>query len=140
MPSDARFVTLYTDASDTGWGVVVFYVQDGTETQAESQESINVRELRALRIGLRILVDVFNASAKSPIVVSAFIDNTSALQWYKKGHSRSFVANGVLNDCQREFDRVVVIRFLQYVASAANFADAPSRRTYPDNCVAVPAQ
>ena len=127
-------VTMFTDASLSGWGVVIFNYGDcpirifaGKWSETEKRESINVLELRALRIGVRIL-----ASIKSPdevLSVQIFIDNTSAMSWVKRKRAARYSTNQLaleVDDIMKQ--HLIQLSSICYIESARNFADKPSRR------------
>ncbi len=124
---------VFTDASESGWGVVIFNLGErpmrvfaGPWSTLEASESINMLELRALRIGLRIL-----ALVKSPsdvIDLSGFIDNTTARAWTLRRRAPKWKANQLALEIDNDLKKnLIVLRHLDYVESARNFADAPSR-------------
>ena len=91
-------VTMFTDASLSGWGVVIFNYSDvpirifaGKWSETEKRESINVLELRALRIGVRTLASI--KSSDEVLSVQTFIDNTSAMSWVKRKRAARYSTN-----------------------------------------------
>lgn len=125
--------TMYTDSSLVGWGVVILdyhshplQVFAGKWSQAESSESINMLELRALRIGIRILSSIKNAS--EVIALNAFIDNTSARAWATRRRAQRWSTNQLALEIDDELRRSQIqLTSLNYVESANNLADKPSR-------------
>jgi hypothetical protein len=125
--------TVYTDASESGWGVVVLdygtrpiRIFAGPWTKTEQRESINMLELRAMRIALRIVNDL---KPSTEVIDVAFrIDNTSARSWASKARAKQFSANKLaleVNDELKQFNINAVS--IDYVKSHQNIADAPSR-------------
>lgn len=136
--SDCK-ATLYTDASESGWGVVVIDLYDrplrifaGKWSDQEASHSINHLELRALRIGIRIL-----ATLKDPmesLEVTAFIDNTTARSWATRRRASTFISNSVATEIEQILQASgVQLASLSYVESARNIADSASR-LFQDNC------
>lgn len=137
-PRPFKTATMYTDACETGWGVVILGYGDrpirifaGRWTPEEMKLSINVLELRALRIGVRIL-----ASLKASFEVlglTAFIDNTSARAWALRRRAPKWAANELAMEIHEQLQESgIVLEHLEYVESARNLADAPSRKFVPD--------
>lgn len=126
--------TMYTDASETGWGVVVLNFKDrpirifaGAWTEKEAKQSINVLELRALRIGIRKLADT--KAASDTVALHGFIDNTTARAWALKRRAPKWSANALTLELHDEMEKAgIQLASLEYVKSADNFADRPSRR------------
>lgn len=122
---------LYSDASLTGWGVVVFHTSGNISVSAgtwKRHEQIHILEARALRYGLKFFLRL--APEISNAHVRVWVDNTSLLGAIAKGHSRSFLLNVVVLHIQEEMRhlhaRKVTVEF-DYVHTSANFADGPSR-------------
>jgi hypothetical protein len=123
-------VTMYTDASETGWGVVLIYgdrawSRGGPWSDAESKLHINVLELEAIRIGLRLA-----AAILGPCTVNALVDNTTAISWASRGRSRNYLANEIIKQMGQEAAALgITLASLEYIESARNLADKPSRAT-----------
>ena len=125
-PSTTTSGTLYTDASDSGWGIIYFghegkvFSAGGKWSTFEKRQIIAERELRAVTIGLDLV------QAKWPLIqnVDILVDNTNAISWMKKGRSRRYAANEM---CAKVASHRVKISTLSFVASAANKADFLSR-------------
>jgi hypothetical protein len=125
--------TMYTDASEAGWGVVILDFLDrpirifGNQwSNLEAQESINMLELRALRIGLRTLATI--KSSDDVIALTAFIDNTTARAWTLRRRAPKYSANQLaleIDDILKQ-SKIQLVH-LDYVESARNLADKPSR-------------
>ncbi len=130
--------TMYTDASKTGWGAILFYrgrahVLAGSWSQAERLQSINILELTAIRNALTLLdVDRVcpHADTENPLKIRLLIDNTSALTWFANTRSRVYRANEILKQIADQLGtgrhkyRVVEAH---YVESSLNRADGISR-------------
>jgi hypothetical protein len=128
-PSPTTTWTVYTDASDVGCGVVVF-LQDRTLfwarawSPAERLTFINERELLAVRWLARLLrQSPLTAPLLDEAAVHLYIDNTAAAAWLRRRRGHSFIANAVTADV------CTTLRFasINYIESARNVADAPSR-------------
>ena len=125
-------ITLFTDASLTGWGVVVLTepsvtVYAGRWSPKEcDQVSINVLETMAVLKAAQRLPPLL-ALPSSLTEVRVFIDNTTAKAWVTEGCSSNRDANKVVAKLQ-QIERDHNLRFvMRYVKSARNPADAPSR-------------
>ena len=132
-PIATREMTLYTDASKSGWGVVIvdaipntIHILGQRWSTKESSASINILELKALRIGIRSIKQMAQQQA---VVVDAYIDNTSALAWAKRQRAANWIANQLAVDLHDDMkEGKIILRNISYVASAQNPADEPSRR------------
>jgi hypothetical protein len=132
-PGNAK-VYMYTDASETGWGVVIvgytsraIRVFAGRWSSQEAALHINVLELRAIRIGLRILAQL--KSDVERIELQLFVDNTTARAWTLKGRAKQWQANELANHVRDHASRNgILIASVDYVRSHQNPADDPSRR------------
>ena len=137
-----RSMVMYTDASDSGWGVVIventpnkIHILGQRWSTKESCAHINILELKALLIGIRTIKRITQNQA---VTVDAYIDNTSALAWAKRKRAANWTANQLAAEVQAELKvGNVALRGIAYVASAQNPADEPSRR-YSNN--ALPTQ
>lgn len=126
-------VTMFTDASESGWGVVIFNYGEkpirvfaGKWSSAESKEHINMLELRALRIGARIMAHL--KSEGEIIAIEVFVDNTTARAWASRRRAPTWNANQLAQEFSAELKTAdIQLRSIDYVESARNFADAPSR-------------
>jgi hypothetical protein len=125
---------MFVDASESGWGAVIFNYNNramrifaGPWSEKEKRESINMLELRALRIGIRMLSTI---KTEGEIVrVAGYIDNTTARAWALRRRAPKWQANQLALEIDDELkSNNITISSLDYVQSARNFADAPSRR------------
>jgi len=122
-----RVVTVYTDASEDGYGIIVFGLDDtrvvgGKWNDEEKKLHINILELATVRIALRFLR---LATDEPEIIIDWFIDNTTAIAVYKNGRSRTFALNSIVDEIlQHTWART---RKVEYIKSGDNPADAPSR-------------
>ena len=127
--------TMYTDASLSGWGVVIMDYGDcplrifaGEWTPDEKKCHINELELRALRIGVRLLNSV-RISASEITTIHALIDNTTARAWAIRGRAPQWSANELALQLHEELkDSKFQLGTIRYVESARNIADGPSRK------------
>lgn len=124
-PATRERVVIYTDASDTGYGAVLFAQTGEVAIIADkfppehTCENINVKETIA----------VYHALTKFDTACTAItlkIDNTSALGALKRTASPSFALNFWVGEVLhlQAWERVL---HASYVASSANKADVPSR-------------
>lgn len=133
-PNSNSKATMFTDACESGWGVVIFglgnrpiRIAAGRWSASEAAFSINVLELKAFQIGTRII-----AAEKNPneiLSLHAFIDNTSARSWAARRRAPRWMANQVATTLHDELASAnILLRSLDYVPSAYNLADKPSRK------------
>ena len=140
MPPTNSTATMFTDASESGWGVVILdfdpqpiRIFAGKWTPKEQTYSINLLELRALRIGIRILASI--KDDLQSVDLKVFIDNTSARAWAIRLRAPKWSANEIatnIGDLTRSSS--IQLSSIDYVESARNLADAPSRK-YESTCV-----
>ena len=128
--------TMFTDACETGWGVVILDYGDrpirvfaGNWSASEAKSHINELELRSFRVGARILASIKRQS--EVIALHGFIDNTTARAWATKHRAPRYTANKLALQLQEEMHAAnIQLLRLDYVPSAQNIADEPSRRTH----------
>jgi hypothetical protein len=133
---EQKTALIYTDASQDGWGAMIFLgdgrlcIRAGRWTPKEQEQAgvttvgtwnINVLEAMAVRKALE--TTAFDVGTKVKLVV----DNTSVLHRLPKGFSKSFALNTVLGHIHTLLQGKVVIESIEYVESARNMADALSR-------------
>ena len=94
-PNSKADITLYTDASNKGWGVVMgAKTTGGRWTEAESENHINYLELMASFFGLQ----AFCSNMKS-IHIRIYSDNTTAVNYINSmGGTHSMECNSVAKD------------------------------------------
>ena len=129
-PETISPLTGFSDASDTGYGVVIFHegktlVTSRRWSATEVETSINVRELFALRALIRAIAEIAQRTPKS-ISAQLFVDNTTARSWAIKGYSHGYLPNLIAGELKEEA-KSFTITSIDYIASANNPADAPSR-------------
>jgi hypothetical protein len=117
--------TMFTDASDRGFGAVVYFADGhtaifaGSWTEYQRRRSINVREAWAVLFAFQH-IDLRGCTCE------IHIDNTSALCCINKGSSRNYDLNCAAGAIRRE-PQFRLICSMSYVRSAQNRADLPSR-------------
>ena len=122
-------MTLYTDASMTGWGAYLDgHVRSGEWTREQVSEHINVLEMRAVLLALQSLRELL----RSQVVCLATDNSTVVAYLEKQGGTRSHVlcalAIKVLLLC-REIDLTMQVKHLP--GSLNILADTLSRRRQP---------
>lgn len=135
-PRNNKLIVAFSDASSAGWGTVIltdeqYKVRAGTFKTSSLALSINVKETIALRNAVQSVISLAEQDeSNATFDVDLFVDNTSAISWAKKGRSSSFIANSVIGEMRELFNvcQRVRLRSIQYVPSALNLADEPSRR------------
>ena len=128
-PPSLRNITLFTDASFTGWGAVL---EDSGALQVYGERwakddlassNINALEVLALQRTIEHFADTIHGAAALWIV-----DNVSAKCAVSRAYSPSFAVNTAVNAAWRTCDRFnVKISDIKYIKSADNPADGPSR-------------
>jgi hypothetical protein len=119
---------LFTDASDVGWGAVLF-AGDGTYRVAASAWSpkergrtIAERETMAVSLAITAFRDRLRSSS-----FHLHIDNTAAMWSIAKGYSAAYFLNARVAEL-REVLAPLNARFdISFVSSQDNVADGPSR-------------
>ena len=122
---------LYTDASEDGWGVVVFgltsaYTVFGAKWQdKELGNRIDRLEFQALKIGLRWIAKV---KPEGRLEVHVFVDNTTVKFIVRSGFSRKYTLNDAGQACKSICDSGdIVMNGPHWVPTKHNYADHPSR-------------
>jgi hypothetical protein len=122
--------TLFTDASDFGWGAVLF--NDGTAeisvagakwSATEKKEDISERELRAVTLA----TDHFRPKLQNAASVKLRIDNTSVLSCVVRGVPRAERLARKAAEMTQSLKLLHGAVTAQYIQSDANPADEPSR-------------
>ena len=132
-----EYMQLYTDASDTGFGLVLLTNGDAISTGERWSDSrpwndsnylpsINQREAYAVEAGKRWVESMFGPGACANIHLC--IDNTTALFAWKKMYHRNFFINQSLKRANAEEWASV-----SYVKSVDNLADHQSRHPTSDH-------
>ena len=118
---------MFTDASNTGFGVV-HCGQLLTSTTSKAWTSfmkntiIAEKELFALVEGVREA----KASLSEVKKILAYNDNTNVIAWVKRRRGKSSLSNRLIRDLFKLLGSTTLV--VEYVASAENIADEPSRR------------
>jgi hypothetical protein len=129
-PKSAERV-LVTDASDWGWGAVLFDSASGAI--ATHGEAWTDKDRAMLNTGVsahcepnavyRALCRFIRPDDNRPLLI--LTDSTTARYAIERGYSPSFAVNSIANRIAREFGGVPMR--LEYIKGALNVADAPSR-------------
>ena len=120
-------LSLFTDASDTGWGASLDDNRlSGSWSQRSSQFSINHRELLAVLYGVRGFLPLLRGRS-----VSLFADNTTALAYLRnQGGTHSSLLNSVAQSILRLCEAHRVRLVPQFIPGCLNvLADSLSRRS-----------
>jgi len=122
--------TLFSDASNAGWGAVL--VNDKTAeyasagalwTKEDAATDISARELKAVSLA----VDVFRTQLSSALKLQLKIDNTSVLSAVRRGVPRADGLAKLTAIVAKKLAAFNVPITAGYIASADNAADEPSR-------------
>ena len=116
---------MFTDASDVGWGATTSHLQAaGIWNPDEAQVSINLRELRAIRLGLEEFQQQFQGRN-----VGILSDNSTALAYLRKeGGTRSALLNKEAQRILQWAEDHNVTLFPQFIPGKRNIvADSLSR-------------
>jgi hypothetical protein len=119
-------LVLYTDASLSGWGAVLF---EGAHITSRCglfsfPEHINILEARALRYGIGMIEKAEEPDRKD---VSIFVDNEVLRHCMINGRSRSYTLNMLVEETSREIRGKNINANFKRVASAQNVADILTR-------------
>lgn len=116
--------TVYTDASLSGFGGVIFGEEGDTVIAGawSMEEHINLLELKAVR---RVLE---RWDVKGPVDVKVVMDSTSAIGQIRRGYARRFASNEEVKRLKKFLmHKGINITSIEYITSAMNPADKPSR-------------
>ena len=126
---------MFTDACPSGWGVVIFEgasleITGGSYDaqfitdcgQFSIVERIAILEARALQYGVDSL-----PFQNEPRSIGIHIDNQELLFAWRKGRSKNFAINQVVQRILTRLSQMNYHPHLYWVPSAANIADALSR-------------
>ena len=116
------------DASDDGWGAVIFDKNGNGDTimgdhwsPIDASRHISLRELMVVRLA-------FSRWIQRGVSVVVFMDNTTAIGQLRRGRSNAFLANSELRRLKMVIEsKQLTITGFQYVRSAENHADYWSR-------------
>ncbi|CEP10666.1 hypothetical protein [Parasitella parasitica] len=122
-------ITIHCDASDSGWGVASGHVTTaGFWSTAESEDSINVRELKTVKFALLLHARKFAGQS-----LQLFTDNTTAVKYaMKSGGTASIALQSLALDINEIINKFNLKVKFQHIAGQENTrADALSRRKKP---------
>ena len=131
-----RAFTMITDASDSGFGVILFphdgsreIVIAGPWTPWQLREHISLKETLAVRLGLQLMYpDTFKVPENMTAELHLRIDNTSTIGVLRKGYSKTFALNAEAKRINNLALRLrVVFKSITYIRSESNEADSLSR-------------
>lgn len=121
---------VFSDASDSGYGVVLLTAHGSTIRAAKWDEAslefhINIKEALALRAALQLTTDTIKRlRPRVTPNIQFYVDNTSVIGAVRNTISKSWNLNAVLES----FPYFKPPMQVQYVKSASNIADGPSRQ------------
>jgi hypothetical protein len=121
--------TIFTDASDTGWGIKSEWVTtSGLWTPEEREESINVRELKTILFALQI-----HRRNATNTHIRLFTDSITALKFVKKhGGTSSLQLQELAIEIQQLITANNITIDFQHIPGKNNtIADRLSRRARP---------
>lgn len=126
-------VQIFTDASDSGWGIIINQQQyRGKWSPSEQATHINYKEL----LVIWKLFSVFPAHQHRHLQLC--MDNTAAIAYINKfGGTRSSVLNNLAMQIWQHCFRHRIFLSTLYVPSICNPADAPSRQMIQQNDWAI---
>lgn len=132
----APHITIYTDSSETGWGISSPMTKTfGFWNQEQQATSINVRELMAVYYALKI-----HAQKYKNCTIKVFTDNTTALKYTTKdGGTASFHLQDLavkIQDLCNQFNLNVIYQHIQGIKNIS--ADHLSRKKIPLYEQAIP--
>jgi hypothetical protein len=117
-----------------GLGDRILRIVGGRWSREEAKQHINILEMRALRIAVRVLSEMKRANEK--LAARVRIDNTSARAWALRRRAFNFEANQLTIETHEAAKQAnITFTEIDYVRSCANMADAPSRMFSRVNCV-----
>eukprot|EP00760_Papus_ankaliazontas_P009566 PhM_4_TR14103/c3_g1_i1/m.95349 len=123
-------MTLYTDASSSGWGAVLFTSEGivyatGARWPVGFRYEVNAAETRAVALGL----EAFAPHLLKGMTLDLRVDNTSAQAAVTRGISKSQGVSAELSRVLDSIRRAGIVVTVSYVRSRDNPADAWSRDT-----------
>lgn len=129
-------VVIYSDASDDGWGAVFKELKASTTTQRPStrttagrwtpnQRALHITKKEALAAGHALLA--FRPYVDENDAVLLRTDSVATRAALSKGSARAAL-NWCAHNARREYFKSRIQLRVEYVRSADNVADAPSRR------------
>lgn len=125
--------TVFTDASDDGWGCTAFcgnqtFVVAGKWTKEMRAHHINLRELIAVRLSIQSMADKGLFIAPTQRTLSLWVDNTSTLFQIRGGGSKCYLYNKCIGHLNHLLTTLQVrLCSTAYISSKENPADVWSR-------------
>ena len=125
QPGLVPSLTIFTDSSDHGWGVVIIDETTGRIIirggKFQNSDHINIKEAVAWRFSIDIVRELFSPF---PSVISWYIDNTSALGAIRKGRSPAFALNKVIAEARNSIPSTTTFT-ISYIPSHLNLQTSP---------------
>lgn len=141
--NDAVTVVGYSDASDEGYGALLFtknrmYLLAGHWTVPQRTLHINQKEALALEMLVNKLTSLATTvDHLRDANIHIYVDNTTVCSIWDKERSRAYWANNWVMRTKQLIPECLRVT-LQWIPSISNLADGPSRTTrnseYPANC------
>ncbi|KAE8217343.1 hypothetical protein CF319_g8546 [Tilletia indica] len=126
LPADSFPWVFFSDASDKGCGIVVEGKAQGWELPGMiAQQGVDIGVMEAWALELALLASIEMGAREC--VVRFRVDNLGVVWAIRKGRSRSRWTNHCLDRIAERAMQANVIMSVEYVASAENLADGPSR-------------
>jgi hypothetical protein len=123
-------ITIYTDASNSGWGCIAYVgnmelIVAGRWREDQYNDHINLKELQCVRFALGLLNIGGSDSCTN---IALFLDNTSALGQVRKGRSAVYRYNQELGRLEAILhSKGLRIISTEYICTSCNPADFWSR-------------
>ena len=130
--ANANFVTMWTDSSNSGYGIIIFknntfHIIAGKWSPSEQQLHINLKEMRTVMRATRDAKELLSGTR-----IRLFIDNNPAKSSLEKGYSPSFELNAEVSRVKDDLQAIhASVDHVEYVPSKLNPSDYPSRDKEP---------
>ena len=130
--TSATEIRLFTDASSTGWGALLFpgdgtmRVVAGRWSPLDASRDISEQEAMAVTNAVSAFMEWLRGAA-----FQLHVDNTSLLWAVAKGYARAWNLNKRVTELKAILDPLAATYSVHYVRSAENPADGPSRGFSP---------
>ena len=131
-----RVITSFTDASDTGWGAVLYADPEKPQCvrdywhEEDQSKPIVIREALALRHALSAWGDTLENSR-----VDAHVDSLPVVQAWRSQGGKSGQLSAIIKSIYEVALKFNVALSLTHVPSSGNLADLPSRTLSPQDCM-----
>lgn len=125
-------LTVYTDASSKGFGVVAFGTDGRVHVIAEPFKEEFLTQPIVIKETFAVLEALSQLDMREIAYAEFWIDNTSSLGAIRKTQSANFTLNSLVNEITTH-PNFKKVRSLSYVHTSENHADAPSRSHQPVN-------